>query len=579
MKKWMLKYVKDHWFLLLFSVILVVISAGVDIAPPYIIKTAIDNYITNTELSPDERISGAVKYSLLFLTVVGAGFLLNFLSLYISSYTGAKIVYQMRRDIFSHVLRLPMSFFDRTHSGVITTRITNDTQNLMEFFTTVITSLVKDVFLIVGIVLMLTELSSILFIHLSPVLICVIVVTIVFRKFAREIYKVIRSNIAKINAFLAEHISGMIVVQAFEVRNIKKKEFQDITDEYYKNALKQLKLFGFFRPSIDWLYSLGLAIIAWFGAKYVYNQEIGIGTLFAFASYLDMFFSPIRDFAEKFDIAQNSLASADKIEQILNNEREHEGEGEKHEIKDGVVEFKDVWFSYDGNNWVLKNINAVFKPGGLNAIVGETGAGKTSMLSLLNLTYRPQKGQILIDGRDIKGFDLNYLRKQISVVPQEVILFSGSILDNVRLFDDSIPESRVVEALKKVHAYEIFSKFPDGLHFEVTERGGNLSAGERQLIALARAVLFNAKILILDEATASIDASTEGRIQQSLFELSKDKTVITIAHRLSTVKEAEVIYVIHNGEVVEVGKHDELLARGGYYHKLYNKMKEGNDLG
>ena len=578
-KKWLLAYMKRYSFFVVLTVVLVIISAGVDVLPPFITKKAIDSYILNTSLDATQRIAGVAKESLLFLGVVISSFALNFLTLYISSYTGAKIIYDLRRDIFDHVLHLPMSYFDKTHSGVVTTRITNDTQNLMEFFVTVFTSLVKDVFLIAGIFFMLVKLSIYLLGTLSPVMLLVVVVTVVFRKYARQIYNTIRTNIAKINAFLAEHIAGMTVIQAFEVRDVKRREFRDITEEYYRNVMKQITLFGIFRPSMDLLYSLGIAIIVWFGSGMVKNGLIGIGTLYAFASYLDMFFNPIRDFAEKFDIAQSSLASAEKIERILKNEREELREGGVKEIKKGVVEFKDVWLAYEGENWVLRGVNAKFEPGGLNAIVGETGAGKTSMLSLLNLTYRPQKGEIRIDEVEIRKYNLKALRKQISVVPQEVIIFEGTILDNIRLFDKSIPEEKVIEALEKIKALKVFEKFPNGVNTYLTERGGNLSLGERQLISLARAVLFDAKILILDEATASIDTATEALIQETVEELSKERTIIAIAHRLSTVRNARKIYVLHEGKIVEEGSHFELLRKKGFYYRLYSKMREGNRSG
>ncbi len=579
MKKWLLSYMKRYSALVVITVILVIISAGVDILPPFITKKAIDSYILNTSLDMARRVSGVTKEALIFLGVVVTSFVLNFLSLYISSYTGAKIIYDLRRDVFDHVLHLPMSYFDRTHSGVVTTRITNDTQNLMEFFVTVFTSLVKDFFLTAGILFMLIRLSVHLLGTLSPVMLMVVVVTVVFRRYARQIYNTIRTNIARINAFLAEHIAGMTVVQAFEVRDIKRKEFEEITEEYYDSVMKQITLFGIFRPSMDLLYSLGIAIIVWFGSGMVKNGLVGIGTLYAFASYLDMFFNPIRDFAEKFDIAQSSLASAEKIDKILRSEREEFREGGVREVRKGVVQFEDVWLSYDNENWVLKGINAEFKPGGLNAIVGETGAGKTSMLSLLNLTYRPQKGRITIDGVEIREYDLKALRKQISVVPQEVIIFEGTILDNIRLFDKSIPEEKVIEALEKIKALKVFEKFPNGINTYLTERGGNLSLGERQLISLARAVLFDAKILILDEATASIDTATEALIQETIEDLAKERTVIAIAHRLSTVKNAEKIYVLHEGKIVEEGNHFELLRKKGFYYRLYSKMREGSRSG
>ncbi len=575
MKKWLFSYMKRYTSFIILTVILVIASAVVDVMPPFITKSAIDSYILNTSLDLSQRIAGVTKQALMFLGVVLASFLLNFLTLYISSYTGAKIIYDLRRDLFDHVLHLPMGYFDKTHSGVVTTRITNDTQNLMEFFVTVFTSLVKDVFLIAGILFMLVRLSLYLLGTLSPIMLIVVIVTVVFRKYARQIYSIIRTNIARINAFLAEHIAGMPVVQAFEVRDIKREEFEDITQEYYESVMKQITLFGVFRPSMDLLYSLGIAIIVWFGSGMVKHGLVGIGTLYAFASYLDMFFNPIRDFAEKFDVAQSSLASAEKIDRILKNEKEELREGGKKIIEKGIVEFKDVWLSYDEKSWVLKGIDARFEPGGLNAIVGETGAGKTSMLSLLNLTYRPQRGEILIDGVDIREYDLKSLRKQISVVPQEVIIFEGTILDNIRLFNNNIPRERVVEALRKVKALEMFEKFPKGLDTFLTERGGNLSLGERQLISLARAVLFDARILILDEATASIDTVTEALIQETIEELSRDRTVIAIAHRLSTVKDAKRIFVVHDGKIIEEGTHFELLRKKEHYYRLYSKMREG----
>jgi len=571
----LLSYAKPYWHLFVLAIVIVLVSTYVEIMPPRIVKDAIDSYINNQNIPVNDRIAGVIKSGILFLIVLILRFFLNYGNIYLTSYLGAKIVYDIRRDLFNHVMRLPMSFFDRNPSGRITTRIVNDTQNVQEFFTTVVTSIIKDIFLLGGIIISLIQLSKILFIQLSYIFPIVIASMILFRYFDRKVYRMVRTNLARINAFLAEHIAGVSVVKIFNAEEQKKKEFDNIAKDYYKSLIKQLYVFGIFRPFMDFLYFLGLSLIIWFGAKYIMNKTIGFGALYAFASYLDMFFAPLRDIAEKYDIVQNSMASAEKIFNLFkeNGEKLGKPDGKKH-VEKGVVEFKNVWFSYDGKRWILKDVNILFAPGYLTAIVGETGAGKTSLMNLLNGLYVPQKGVILVDDIPLQEYDLKSLRREIAVVPQDVVLFSGTILDNIRLFDENIPEEKVLEALEKVYAMDIVNKLEKGIHYEVVERGTTLSSGERQLIVLARAVLFDSKILVLDEATSNIDVETETRIQKALRELSKDKTVIMIAHRLSTVKDADRIIVIHNGHVVEEGKHRELLKRRGVYYKLYEVQFE-----
>ena len=571
----LLSYAKPYWYLFVLAIAIVLVSTYVEIMPPRIVKDAIDSYINNQNIPVDDRIAGVIKAGILFLIVLILRFFLNYGNIYLTSYLGARIVYDIRRDLFNHVMRLPMSFFDKNPSGRITTRIVNDTQNVQEFFTTVVTSIIKDIFLLGGIIISLIQLSKILFIHLSYIFPIVIASMILFRYFDRKVYRMVRTNLARINAFLAEHIAGVSVVKIFNAEEQKKKEFDNIAKDYYKSLIKQLYVFGIFRPFMDFLYFLGLSLIIWFGAKYIMNKTIGFGALYAFASYLDMFFAPLRDIAEKYDIVQNSMASAEKIFNLFkeNGEKLGKPDGKKH-VEKGVVEFKNVWFSYDGKRWILKDVNIVFAPGYLTAIVGETGAGKTSLMNLLNGLYVPQKGVILVDDIPLQEYDLKSLRREIAVVPQDVVLFSGTILDNIRLFDENIPEEKVLEALEKVYALDIVNKLEKGIHYEVVERGTTLSSGERQLIVLARAVLFDSKILVLDEATSNIDVETETRIQKALRELSKDRTVIMIAHRLSTVKDADKIIVVHNGQVVEEGRHRELLRRRGVYYKLYEVQFE-----
>jgi len=334
--------------------------------------------------------------------------------------------------------------------------------------------------------------------------------------------------------------------------------------------MNQLYVFGIFRPVVNFLYYLTMALIIWFGSKYILDKTLNFGDLFAFVSYIDTFMRPIEDLSEKYDIIQNTTASAEKIFALMDEPIESQGEiGGKSEIAYGKVEFKNVWFSYDNKRWILQDVNLEFVPGELVAIVGETGAGKTTIMNLVNAMYRPQQGSILIDDIPLEKYDLQMLRRCVSAVPQDVVLFSGTLLDNIRLFHEDITEKQVVEALDKVHALDIIERLPKGIFTEIVERGKGISAGERQLIALARSVLFGAKVFILDEATSNIDVETEHRIQEAVRELSKENTVIMIAHRLSTVVEADRIIVVADGKIAEQGKHLELLAKRGAYYKLY----------
>ncbi|KHC90814.1 ABC transporter [Thermotoga sp. TBGT1765] len=533
-------------------------------------KTAIDKFLVESTLSSFERLNGIVITAFIILGIRVLSFLVGFASSYVTGYAGSKIVLLMRKDVFSHVVSLPYSFFTGIPSGVVTTRIVNDTQNIQEFFSSVVTSVIMDVLLLGAVVVSLIQLSRELFGHVYYLLPLIVISILLFRYFDRRAYRKVRTNLARLNAFLAEHIAGINVIKILNLEKHKEKEFSTVATEYYRSLMEQLYVFGVFRPLMDFLYFLGVSLVLWYGARYIANKTLGFGSLYAFVSYLDMFFRPLRDLSEKYDIIQNSMASSEKILNLLKEEPEVIGNPNgPNEISKGRVRFENVWFSYDGKNWVLKDINLDFQPGKLYAIVGETGGGKSTLMSLINGLYIPQKGNIFIDEIPLLEYNLKLVRKQIAAVPQDVLLFSGTILDNIRLFDESIPEERVLEALKRVHALDIIERLPGGVYYEIVERGTTLSAGERQLIALARAVLFDAKIFILDEATSNVDVITETKIQEALEELSKDRTVIMIAHRLSTVKDVDEIVVVHNGRIVEKGNHYELLEKRGFYYNLY----------
>lgn len=568
--KRLLGYAKPYFWFFVLAIFIVLVSAVIDLLPPQIVRKAIDGYMNNPSLNVDQRISGVSTMALILLGVVGLQFLLGYLSTYLTSFLGNRIVYDIRSELYRKVLDLPMSFFDKNPSGRINTRIVNDTQNIQEFFSSVITSMVKDVFLLAGVIYFMLKISTRLFANVSFVFPIIVAAMVLFRYFDLKVYKEVRTNLARVNAYLAEHISGINVIKLFLAEDYKAREFDSVNKDLYRSLINQLYVFGIFRPFIDLIHYFALSTIIWFGSKYIIGGTIQFGELYAFVAYIDTFMRPLGDISEKYDIIQNTAASCEKIFTLMDEKPEVLGEPQDDgRIVKGELVFNDVWFSYDSQRWVLKNINITFKPGELTAIVGETGAGKTSLMNLVNGMYVPQKGRILIDGRDMLQYDLRKIRKQIATVPQDVILFSGTILDNIRLFHQEYTEQQVIEALKKVHAYEIIDKLSDGIYTKIIERGSTLSAGERQLIALARAVLFDAKILILDEATSNIDVDTESRIETAVRELSRDKTVIMIAHRLSTVKGADRIVVVHDGKVAEEGQHAELLSKKGVYYKLY----------
>ena len=566
----LLKYSFPYFHYMLIAIAIVISLTFFTLMPPQIVRTAINTYILSDSLSAADKITGISHQAVLFLLVSGAIFLFEYLSILVTTYIGSKVVYNIRRELYDHVLMLPMSFFDTHPSGQLTTRITSDTQNVQEFFTSVITSIINDVFLLAGVIIVMWQMSSKLFLDIVYIFPLIIVAMAIFRYFDIRAYRAVRAGISKINAYIAENLAGMPVTKLFNAEGYKRNEFDKINRELYKSRMNQLYVFGIFRPVVNFLYYLTMALIIWFGSKYILDKTLNFGDLFAFVSYIDTFMRPIEDLSEKYDIIQNTTASAEKIFALMDEPIESQGEiGGKSEIAYGKVEFKNVWFSYDNKRWILQDVNLEFVPGELVAIVGETGAGKTTIMNLVNAMYRPQQGSILIDDIPLEKYDLQMLRRCVSAVPQDVVLFSGTLLDNIRLFHEDITEKQVVEALDKVHALDIIERLPKGIFTEIVERGKGISAGERQLIALARSVLFGAKVFILDEATSNIDVETEHRIQEAVRELSKENTVIMIAHRLSTVVEADRIIVVADGKIAEQGKHLELLAKRGAYYKLY----------
>ncbi len=505
----------------------------------------------------------------IFFSILTLSFFFNFAQIYVLQYNGQRIMYDMRVKIFSHLLRLPVAFFDKNPIGRLVTRATNDVEAVNEMYTTVLVSALKDIFLLCGILFVMFSLNTkltLIFLLFSPLM---AYVSLVFRLKARQAFRVVRRKLAKLNAFTAESISGMRIIQLFTQEKDSLGKFKTINNENYVASMRQLFVFAVFRPLIEIISAFAIALIIWQGGGKMISGALTLGGLTAFLYYAQMFFMPIRDIAEKFNILQSAMASSERIFQLLDEKKEDRGGGKKIVDLKGKIEFRNVWFSYKGENWVLKDVSFTVLPGEKIALVGHTGGGKTSITNLLLRFYEFQKGEILLDGVNIRDLDLSFLRSQISLVLQDVFIFSGDIGTNIRLRDNTISDEKLWEAARHTNAHIFIERLPGKYEAEVRERGSEFSQGQRQLLALTRALAFNPKILILDEATANIDSETELLIQRALKNLLSGQTSLIIAHRLSTVRDADKILVIQKGKIVETGTHQELLRKRGYYYYLY----------
>lgn len=515
--------------------------------------------------------TGIKNISLIFLLTILGSFLLNYIQVYILNYTGQKIIYNMRQELFTHLQRLSLSFFDRNPVGRLVTRVTNDMENLNEMYSAVLVNLFKDVLMLCGIIIIMLKMNAQVAIVSFIIMPLIIVSASIFRIHARNAYRQTRVKLARINATLSENISGMRIIQIFNKENYKYDEFEGINKEHNEASMRELFVFAVFRPSMDLLYSLALSLLIWYGGARILSGTLSFGVLFAFINYIEQFFQPINDLTEKFNILQSAMASSERIFLLLDEKETIENPAVPISLGKirGDIEFKNVWFAYEGENWVLRDVSLRINAGETAAFVGATGAGKTSIISLISRLYDIQKGEILIDGKNIKEIDKYELRAQIGTVLQDVFLFSGDIKSNIRLNEDSIGDETIRRVSSFVNADKFIEKLPKGYDEEVKERGATFSAGQRQLLAFARALAFDPSVLVLDEATSNIDTETEMLIQDAINKVIKDRTTIVIAHRLSTIQHANKIIVLHKGKVREMGTHQELLDKNGMYHDLY----------
>lgn len=561
----LIAYMKPYAHWVIFALLLVLGLTAFDLYRPMLVGDAIDTFGANVDY--DVIIATAIKYAV----VLALSFAFNIAQTWILQKTGQNIILQMRKDLYRHIQSLGSRYFDITPVGKLVTRVTNDVEALNEMYSGILVQLFRNIVKIVGlagVMLVLdVRLAAISFV-LMPL---VIGLTVLCQKIARNIYRLYRTRLTDINTFLSEHLSGMKIIQIFGRQERKFEEFHDKNTKLYKAFYREMLMYAVFRPLIYILSILSLMIVLWFGSRNVFDEIISVGTLYIFSNYIRSFFDPIQELAEQFSTLQSSIASAEKIFTVMDeDEFIPEVENPKHPDKiTGKIEFDHVWFAYDGENYVLKDVSFVINPGEKVAFVGATGAGKSSILNLIGRYYDIQKGHIYIDGIDIRQLSKKQLRSAIGQMQQDVFIFEGDVVYNIRLNDDDITDAQVKAAAEYVNASHFIEKLPQGYHEPVTERGATFSAGERQLLSFARTLAHNPSILVMDEATANIDTETEILIQEALEKLMDGRTTIMVAHRLSTIQHADCIMVMHKGRICERGTHRELLEQDGIYRKLY----------
>jgi ATP-binding cassette subfamily B multidrug efflux pump len=561
-----LRYLRPYWKLLAVSFTFILLHTGTQLLGPYITKIAIDRYIANQDIHGLDLMAAA------YLGVVLLGFIFLFIQTYTTEYTGQRAMHDLRMEVFSHLQKLDMAYFDRNPVGRLMTRTINDVETLNELFSTGVVGLLEDLCIVLGIAMTMMWLDWKLALVCLAAFPLILYISRFYRRRAREVYRESRLILARLNASLQENIAGIGTIQAFGQEEKMYRRFQEINLGYRNVLLRSVRYNAVFFPIIEIFSALTIGLLLWYGGRQILSGAIQAGVIVAFVQYIQRMYQPIRDLAEKYNIMQAAMASSERIFTLLDTAETVKNPDRPKNIERlrGEVEFKDVWLSYNRGEPVLKGVSFGVSPGEKVALVGATGGGKTSIISALCRFYDVDQGAILVDGIDVREWNKQALRRHLGLVLQDVFLFSGDIAANITLGDSRAGREQMMEAARRVHIAPFIEKLPQKYQQEVQERGSTLSQGQRQLLSFARALAFDPKILILDEATSSVDTATELLIQDALHELLKSRTALIIAHRLSTIKNADRILVIHKGEVWEQGNHHQLLAQGGIYSRLYD---------
>lgn len=570
----LLKYVQPYKKYVILAILLNILVAALGPLRPVLGKIAFDDYIAAKNYHGLFLIAAALLGSLIFQAIV------QYFLTYYTELMGQKIVFDLRVQVFSHVQRLALKYFDKTPIGRTVTRVTNDVDALNDMFSSGIVAVFSDIFVIVWIFIFMFSMSWDLALVTLSVIPFLFYATFLFRKKVREAYRQVRFHLARLNSYMQEHVTGMNIVQIFAKEKNELEKFSSINWDHRTANVKSVFYYAVFFPVVELLSSITVALIIWYGGGKVIQEHLTVGVLFAFLQFTEMFWRPVRDLSEKYNILQTAMASSERIFKLLDNKTfvsEPEAPVRVGQVK-GAIEFKNVWFAYNPGEHVLKNVSFKINPGETVAIVGATGAGKTSLINILTRFYDIEQGGITLDGVDIRDIKKHELRKHISLVLQDVFLFSGTIKSNISLGSNQISDVQIIEAAKTVGAHKFISQLPNGYDEEVKEKGATLSVGQKQLISFARALAYNPQILILDEATSSIDTESEQLIQNAIEKLLVGRTSIVIAHRLSTIQNADKILVMHKGELKESGTHQELLANKGIYYKLYQLQYKDQEI-